>query len=616
MKKLIERIQREQSLRTVLAWSFFIVSALILLIAGLGQIIYNYQTQREILFAQQQAIAQDAAVDVSDFIEDKFFVLETAVSLENVATVSPEDQERILGNALGFQPAFRQLALYDANGQLLTHLSRLVASRSQAFLTGTQRSIDEVAQTDRFISPILIDDESFEPLITIAVPITNVFGDFQGILAAELNLKFMWDLMDQLNVGEAGYAYVVDREGNLLAYADTARVLRRENVSQLAEVAAFIAGENEIEHGAFVGNGIENEDSVQTFAKLESPDWAVVTEVPTNEAFRDITATVALSSVFVLLAAALAGGFGILTARRIAAPIVTLTETAAQVAEGNLDLRTEVGGNLEVVRLGNAFNNMTAQLQELIGSLEQRVAVRTRALEISGSVSRQLSNILDQQELVTAVVELVKEAFDYYHAHIYLFDDKGENLVMVGGTGEAGQQMLANQHQIPAGRGLVGRAGQSGQSVLVADTAEDEAWLPNPLLPETQAEAAVPIAIGGQILGVLDVQHNIKAGLTQADVDLLEAIASQVAVGLRNANLYEAAQQQAAREARLNEINQKILRTTNVDEAMQVAVREIGRALNASQTIVHFKRDELPETFGDTKPLNGALVNGHKHNSQ
>ncbi|MCB8924432.1 MAG: GAF domain-containing protein [Ardenticatenaceae bacterium] len=592
------------------------MSALILLIAGLGQIIYNYQTQREILFAQQQAIAQDAAVDVSDFIEDKFFVLETAVSLENVATVSPEDQERILGNALGFQPAFRQLALYDANGQLLTHLSRLVASRSQAFLTGTQRSIDEVAQTDRFISPILIDDESFEPLITIAVPITNVFGDFQGILAAELNLKFMWDLMDQLNVGEAGYAYVVDREGNLLAYADTARVLRRENVSQLAEVAAFIAGENEIEHGAFVGNGIENEDSVQTFAKLESPDWAVVTEVPTNEAFRDITATVALSSVFVLLAAALAGGFGILTARRIAAPIVTLTETAAQVAEGNLDLRTEVGGNLEVVRLGNAFNNMTAQLQELIGSLEQRVAVRTRALEISGSVSRQLSNILDQQELVTAVVELVKEAFDYYHAHIYLFDDKGENLVMVGGTGEAGQQMLANQHQIPAGRGLVGRAGQSGQSVLVADTAEDEAWLPNPLLPETQAEAAVPIAIGGQILGVLDVQHNIKAGLTQADVDLLEAIASQVAVGLRNANLYEAAQQQAAREARLNEINQKILRTTNVDEAMQVAVREIGRALNASQTIVHFKRDELPETFGDTKPLNGALVNGHKHNGQ
>ena len=616
MKKLIERIQREQSLRTVLAWSFFIVSALILLIAGLGQIIYNYQTQREILFAQQQAIAQDAAVDVSDFIEDKFFVLETAVSLENVATVSPEDQERILGNALGFQPAFRQLALYDANGQLLTHLSRLVASRSQAFLTGTQRSIDEVAQTDRFISPILIDDESFEPLITIAVPITNVFGDFQGILAAELNLKFMWDLMDQLNVGEAGYAYVVDREGNLLAYADTARVLRRENVSQLAEVAAFIAGENEIEHGAFVGNGIENEDSVQTFAGLESPDWAVVTEVPTNEAFRDITATVALSSVFVLLAAALAGGFGILTARRIAAPIVTLTETAAQVAEGNLDLRTEVGGNLEVVRLGNAFNNMTAQLQELIGSLEQRVAVRTRALEISGSVSRQLSNILDQQELVTAVVELVKEAFDYYHAHIYLFDDKSENLVMVGGTGEAGQQMLANQHQIPAGRGLVGRAGQSGQSVLVADTAEDEAWLPNPLLPETQAEAAVPIAIGGQILGVLDVQHNIKAGLTQADVDLLEAIASQVAVGLRNANLYEAAQQQAAREARLNEINQKILRTTNVDEAMQVAVREIGRALNASQTIVHFKRDELPETFGDTKPLNGALVNGHKHNGQ
>lgn len=143
--------------------------------------------------------------------------------------------------------------------------------------------------------------------------------------------------------------------------------------------------------------------------------------------------------------------------------------------------------------------------------------------------------------------------------------------------------------------------------MLVPDTGQDEAWLPNPLLPDTKAEAAVPIITGDQILGVLDVQQNVTGGLTQADVDLLEAIASQVAVGLRNASLYEAAQQQASRETMLNEINQKILKTTDVDEAMQVAIREIGRALNASQTIVRFKQEDEPDHH---QVAQNASVNG------
>lgn len=607
MIKRLNRLRSETSLRQLLAAYFAIVSIAVLLVSGVVQTIYNYQAQREILFSQQQLIAQDAAADVSDFIEDKFSVLETAVTLENVAAVSTADQERILGNALGFQPAFRQLALFDANGQLLTQSSRLIASRSQAFVAETTNLITQVAQINRYAGPVTIDADTSEPLIIIAVPIQDVFGDFQGMLAAEINLKFMWDLVDQLEVGQTGYAYVVNREGKLLAYTDTARVLRGENVSYLAEVSEFMEGSNSDEDGAFVGPGIDGGTSVQTFAALGAPDWAVVTEIPTAEAFQSIVQTIVTSVLTVVLVSILAGAAGLGLAGRLSRPITTLTETAAQVAQGNLELKADVSGNAEVNRLGAAFNDMTAQLKELIGSLEQRVAARTRALEISGSVSRQLSNILDRQTLVSTVVQLVKEAFDYYHAHIYLFDEKGEYLIMVGGTGQAGQQMLANHHQVPAGRGLVGRAGQSGRSVLVPDTGQDEAWLPNPLLPDTKAEAAVPIITGDQILGVLDVQQNVTGGLTQADVDLLEAIASQVAVGLRNASLYEAAQQQASRETMLNEINQKILKTTDVDEAMQVAIREIGRALNASQTIVRFKQEDEPDHH---QVAQNASVNG------
>lgn len=320
--------------------------------------------------------------------------------------------------------------------------------------------------------------------------------------------------------------------------------------------------------------------------------WRVLIYQANTESFSPILAQQQFNAVLGLIVIMMAGGTAAIVGQRLTAPIIRLTNAAEKIASGDLTVRATAEAQDEIGTLANTFNTMATQMQELIGSLEHRVAVRTRALEISGNVSRQISNILDKEALVTAVVELIKDSFDYYHTHIYLFDNQGKNLIMVGGTGEAGQQMLANNHQISAGRGLVGRAGQTGQSVLVPDTTHNETWLPNPLLPETKAEAAVPIILGDQVLGVLDVQQNIIMGLSQADVDLLEAIAGQVAVGLRNANLYEKAQNQASREAMLNEINQKILKTTDVDEAMQVAVREIGRALKASQTIVRFNQDE------------------------
>jgi GAF domain-containing protein len=170
--------------------------------------------------------------------------------------------------------------------------------------------------------------------------------------------------------------------------------------------------------------------------------------------------------------------------------------------------------------------------------------------------------------------------------HIYLFDERNENLVMAGGTGEAGQTMLARGHKIPAGRGLVGRAANTGIAVLVPDVTQAEGWLPNPLLPETKAELAVPIAVGETVLGVLDVQQNQVAGLQQEDADLLQSIANQVAVALQNARSYAQTQRRANREALLAAIGQRIQRTTTTEEALQVAVREMGRALSAENVTI------------------------------
>lgn len=275
----------------------------------------------------------------------------------------------------------------------------------------------------------------------------------------------------------------------------------------------------------------------------------------------------------------------------IVRPIVTLAGGAKQIAAGNLDVVMPGSANRdELGMLANTFNSMAAQLRETLTVLEQRVAERTRALETSAVVSRSLSTILDEKQLVAAVVEQVRTAFNYYYAHIYLFDTTGETLLMAGGTGEAGQTMLARSHSIPKGKGLVGRAAETNRPVLIPDVSQDSGWLPNPLLPETKAEVAVPIAIGERVLGVLDVQHNVAGGLGQTEAQLIQSIANQVAIALQNARLYHQTQQQAEQEALINTIGKKIQRAATIESVLQTAVRELGQALGSQRASIQVSR--------------------------
>ena len=246
--------------------------------------------------------------------------------------------------------------------------------------------------------------------------------------------------------------------------------------------------------------------------------------------------------------------------------------------------------NVERARL-QEVQDVNRELAEIQIGLEKRVADRTKDLETVAEVGTATATILETDRLLQEVVNLTKERFSLYHSHIYLLDQPGKNLVLASGAGEPGRLMKAKGFSIPLNRekSLVARAAREQRGVIVNDVTQAPDFLPNPLLPETRSELAVPMLISGKLIGVFDIQSDQIDRFTDSDINIQTTLAAQVATSVQNARLFEQSKTQADMESLINTIGQKIQRAATVDDTLQTAIREIGLALGSSRVFANIQ---------------------------
>lgn len=200
-------------------------------------------------------------------------------------------------------------------------------------------------------------------------------------------------------------------------------------------------------------------------------------------------------------------------------------------------LRLMVGDEAYLVGVGYDISERKRLEQQVQEALERR----GYQVQVSTQIAQEIAEAPALDELFRRVVALVKERFGFYHVQLLRYDPEADAVVLVSGYGETGQKMLEQGHRLPMGTGLVGAAAATGETVLRPELAGDPDWRPNPLLPETKGEIAVPIKLRDEVLGVLDVQSDQEGALSDDDRLLLEGLCGQIAIAIQNTRLLEEA---------------------------------------------------------------------------
>lgn len=403
-----------------------------------------------------------------------------------------------------------------------------------------------------YVQPPSYSPSLEETSVLSARPLKDTSGSTIAILVGRTNIDALNEVMlERAGLGETGETYLV---GNNHVLLTDSRFKAQERI--YAHTQGADAAIKDHINGAGQYQSYRYIPVVGVYRWLPELQVALMAEQSTDEAYRGITqillldAGIGVGSVLVVIIASL-----ILT-QNIVEPLTRLAETAQKIAAGDRERIAQVEHKGEVGTLARSFNSMTRQLRDLIGGLEQRVAERTQELEqrsayleASAEISQAASSILDREQLMREVVELIRERIDLYYVGLFLIE--GSWAVLQAGTGEAGQAMLDRDHQLEVGgESMIGWSTAHGQARIAQVAQEDAVRLATPELPETRAEAALPLRSRGEIIGALTVQSDRPGAFDEATLAVLQTMADQVAVALDNARLFAETQEALEAERR------------------------------------------------------------------
>ena len=339
----------------------------------------------------------------------------------------------------------------------------------------------------------------------------------------------------QIYEGTEEIAFILGRDGTYLDHTNQQKVgTSAENDFSAEILDTFFSGEN---------GSLDNTAAGQIIGYAAIPGQnSVMVIVKDNQTLQEIlnalSESIFLQLSVILLITSIVSGVAILA---VINPLRQLATFADQVGSGDLDATidpTDLEGEIEV--LANSLSNMTARLRDLISNLESKVEERTRDLAIAADVSRQITRVLELDTLLPELVERTQQGFNLYYVSLYLYDQQTEELTLEAGNGRGGALMYpeAKSFHISTRPSLVAHVARECRAEIIQDTTQSAIFLPNPHLPDTRAEAAFPMFVSDLLLGVLDLQSEMEGRFQESDAQIFSTLAEQIAIAVRNAQLY------------------------------------------------------------------------------
>ena len=342
------------------------------------------------------------------------------------------------------------------------------------------------------------------------------------------------------NFAKTGYVMALDASGYIVAHPVQGYL--KQNISGESWFSE-INGKNK---GSFSFTW-EGKKRLARFQRFTPWGWYVISSETESELLGPVDrlgtyigGLLAISLFIALLAI-------LVLARRVTTPIQALIAGTERIRKGEPAVPIDVTTNDEIGTLASAFNNMTDQLREVIGSLEQRVTERTQDLEqralhlqTASEIAQEAVSTFELGTLLDRSVNLIQERFRFYHVSFYSPDEQRQYAVLKAGSGEIGRLMVQRGHRVRIGDvGIVSHVAETGELRVINDVKTDFTYVKHSLLPDTACAAALPMKVGGRIIGVLDVESQQVNVFTKDNIAILQTLADQLAVAIENARLLD-----------------------------------------------------------------------------